>query len=348
MSHFNQLENKLLSCLTQDRLTDHAFDDLAIQIFEKQHQHNVPYQNYCQARGASPETVRHWHDIPALPTDAFKFAKFPVISFPLEQKQHTFLTSGTTTEQKGEHHFPSLLLYEESIRNAWPMLGLPQAACAVFLTPTPRQAPHSSLSHMMGVLEPIVAEHSMWLDPSAGALNAESIGSLVDDGKPLALLGTALSFLDLFEHLNEPLILPPASYAMETGGYKGTHRQLEKRDLYALFQEKLGLTNDAVINEYSMTEISSQFYTRGIGATHQAPPWTRIRVIDPLTGTEAANGSPGYLVIYDLANLHSTMAVQTQDIAVAQDNRSFTLLGRDPSALPRGCSRSADTHMPSP
>jgi hypothetical protein len=173
------------------------------------------------------------------------------------------------------------------------------------------------------------------------------------------MLGTALAFLHLFELADESLALPEGSWAMETGGYKGTDRHLEKQDLYALFEKKLRLPASSIINEYSMTELSSQFYTRGLGHPHSGPSWTRIRVIDPLTNTDALAGEPGHLVIYDLANLHSVMAIRTQDIAIRhtaplaegnqslEGNQSFTLLGRDPSALPRGCSRAADHQLSS-
>ena len=94
-----------------------------------------------------------------------------------------------------------------------------------------------------------------------------------------------------------------------------------------------------------MTELSSQFYTHGVGAEHIAPAWTKTRVINPLTGEDSAPGAPGHLAIYDLANLYSVSALQTQDLAIAGENSSFTLLGRDPSALPRGCSRAADHNL---
>ena len=203
------------------------------QVFDHQHRHNTTYRNYCEAIGCSPETLQHWQDIPALPTDAFKSEEFPVVSFPQNTNQHTFLTSGTTTEKKGAHHFPTLTLYEASIRNTWQKLAIPKASCAVFFTPAPDIAPHSSLSHMMGVLEPMIAEDSIWLNPSGGEPHSESLKKLADKGKPLILLGTALSFLSFFDQLDEPVILPAGSRAMETGGYKGTRRQLEKKDLYA-------------------------------------------------------------------------------------------------------------------
>jgi hypothetical protein len=67
-------------------------------------------------------------------------------------------------------------------------------------------------------------------------------------------------------------------------------------------------------------------------------------VIDPETGGEAAMGETGVLRIFDLANLGSVLAVETRDLAVRRE-RGFELLGRDPAALPRGCSRAADERM---
>jgi hypothetical protein len=43
-----------------------------------------------------------------------------------------------------------------------------------------------------------------------------------------------------------------------------------------------------------------------------------------------------------LANLWSVLAVQTQDLAVAIGDNGFLLLGRDPTAIARGCSRAID------
>jgi hypothetical protein len=91
-----------------------------------------------------------------------------------------------------------------------------------------------------------------------------------------------------------------------------------------------------------MTELSSQCYSNGIGRSHLAPPWLRFQVIDPETNQEASPGKIGLLRIVDLANLWSAQAVLTQDLAIAQPDGGFLLLGRDPSALPRGCSRAMD------
>ena len=111
-----------------------------------------------------------------------------------------------------------------------------------------------------------------------------------------------------------------------------------------MFGEYLELAPDDIINEYSMTELSSQFYTRGLGRAHEGAPWVRAIVINPETGSEVEVGETGVLRIFDLANLGSVLAIETQDLAIRRE-RGFELLGRDPGALPRGCSRVADERL---
>ena len=185
-----------------------------------------------------------------------------------------------------------------------------------------------------------------------GTLDLPGLQQAAAQSEPLLLMGTALAFLHLFE--SQPrLELPPGSFALETGGYKGDRRVLTKPELYAMFSAQLGLAPDRVFNEYGMTELSSQFYAQGLGSPHLAPPWMRAVLIDPETGLEAAPGATGMIRILDLANLGSVLAIQTRDLAISSPSQTsplsrpdaqagFELLGRDPAALPRGCSRSAD------
>jgi hypothetical protein len=86
------------------------------------------------------------------------------------------------------------------------------------------------------------------------------------------------------------------------------------------------------------------------GATHTAalrgsedagvfhfPPWARAQVISPETGREVADGETGLIRIFDLANVYSVMAVQTEDLGIRRGD-GFELLGRAVLAEPRGCS----------
>ncbi len=342
---YSTLEFRLLEAITRPEhesggWDDARFNDLALEIFRYQREANAPYSQYCNF-SKTPRDLEHWREIPAVPTSAFRHAALR--TFPETGIVATFQTSGTTGEGFGRHDFRSLRLYETSILAAWEALKIPPLP-QVILIRRPGDAPHSSLSHMMGTLGAL-APQTWCLDAEGGldlATFRRASADAIERREPMLLLGTALAFLHLFEQLADTVIpLPPGSLCMETGGYKGTGRSLTKAALYALFHEKLAVEPKSIFNEYSMTELSSQWYTRGLGQPHYGPPWTRALVIDPETGMEVKEGEQGVVRLFDLANLGSVLALQTQDLAIRR-GEGFELLGRDPAALPRGCSRAAD------
>ena len=51
--------------------TDNLFESLALELFALQFQSNEPYRRFCQARHASPGSIEHWTEIPAVPASAF-------------------------------------------------------------------------------------------------------------------------------------------------------------------------------------------------------------------------------------------------------------------------------------
>lgn len=341
---YSQLEARILALIWQKAPAESDFNALALDVHRFQREHNAPYDNYCKHLGA-PADPEHWTKIPAVPQSAFK--QFALRAFPESETVKTFHTSGTTGEGYGSHHFCSLRLYDEAIVNGWKRLLLPKRSL-YFLSQPPSDTPYSSLGHMFSVLSGRVAGPggADFLIDHKKEFNLGRLDALLRvsqrDRIPVALLGTALSFLNLFERLGQrTYTLPQGSFAMETGGYKGSGRSLSKAELYAMFTRYFGILPNSVINEYGMTELSSQFYSRGLGNPHEAPPWLRALVIDPETGNETALGGTGVLRIFDLANLGSVFALQTQDLAIRRET-GFELIGRDPTALPRGCSRSAD------
>jgi hypothetical protein len=91
-----------------------------------------------------------------------------------------------------------------------------------------------------------------------------------------------------------------------------------------------------------MSELSSQAYDAVAGEAcsqrvFRFPPWARVRIISPETGLEVGEGGTGLIRVFDLANMRSVMAVQTEDLGVRRGN-GFELLGRAPMAEARGCS----------
>ncbi len=330
MSEYHELHARILGFIEGGNAT--SFGELALAIHAFQKAHCPPLRRYCESVCPAPTD---WTEIPPVPTEAFKNPALPIAAFPVEQAAATFRTSGTTGETRGAHHFLDLTLYESSIRDAWRELELPPLRPLCLAQP-PTLTPDSSLNHMFGVLG------GRFLIGSDGALDTAKLRAVLGRAhEPLLLAGTALAFLHLFDSAPDLPPPPAGSFALETGGYKGSGRDLTRAELHARFERHLGIPPDRVINEYSMTELSSQFYSTDPGAPHRAPRWLRARVLRPGGDDEVADGETGLLAIYDLANLGSSLAIMTGDLAVRR-GRDFELLGRDPEAVPRGCSRAAD------
>jgi len=159
---------------------------------------------------------------------------------------------------------------------------------------------------------------------------------------PVLVLGTAFSFVHLLDYLGEQDLsfkLPPGSHALETGGYKGRSRTLPKKQLYALITRRLGIPPAHVTCEYGMSELSSQAYEHTLcGARFfQFPPWARAQIISPETGCEVKEGETGLIRVFDLANVYSVAAVQTEDLGIRRGD-GFELIGRAAFAESRGCS----------
>jgi acyl-protein synthetase LuxE len=204
------------------------------------------------------------------------------------------------------------------------------------------------------------------VDPEAAIRKLEDSGR---SGQPICLLGTAFSFVHLLEYLAERKTrfdLPPGSRVMETGGYKGRSRSLAKEELHSQIAEGLGVLPSHIVSEYGMSELSSQAYDRCVPASFaqmdkssdarpdpgrravspgasrpfQFPPWARVRVVSPETGQEVSEGELGLVRVFDLANVFSVLAIQTEDLGVRR-GKVFELIGRAVLAEARGCSLTA-------
>jgi hypothetical protein len=337
------------------------FDRLALELFTLQFQYNPAYRKICEARQPTPEMVEHWTQIPFVPTGAFK--ELELSSLSPDQRTAVFHSSGTTDQKPSRHfHCPeSLWVYEASLW-AWFSLHFTDETEFVFLTPNQSAAPRSSLVHMFETVQKLVRRPG---DPAGDAkffgntaadgawtidFNAvvQTLQSACDDGRPLTILGTAFSFVHLLDFLAEkhlPFKLPENSRVMETGGYKNRSRILPKAGLHALITEQLGVPSENIICEYGMSELSSQAYDADCHPPSSTlhprifhfPPWARVQIISPETSREVADGETGLIRIFDLANVFSVAAIQTEDLGIRRGD-GFELIGRAQLAEPRGCS----------
>ncbi len=347
--------------------TEEGFNSLALELFALQFTHNAPYRRLCEARRTSPRSTTHWSQIPAVPTAAFKELELTCLS--ARERTAVFHSSGTTGQRPSRyfHGVESLAVYEASALAGF-RHHVASGGDLLILTPPPAQAPHSSLVYMF---ETVRRDFGGPKSAFAGGSNANGEWTLEFDrcvsvlrGKceseqPLVMPGTAFSFvhlLDLLAERNLRFQLPSGSRVMETGGYKGRSRSLPKAELHALITERLGVPASHIVCEYGMSELSSQAYDRVAGdewrvtsgercSGHTSrvtrhfrfPPWARARIISPETGLEASEGETGLIRVFDLANVFSVVAIQTEDVGIRR-GAGFELIGRAARAEPRGCS----------
>ncbi|MCX7626305.1 MAG: hypothetical protein N2Z21_08870 [Candidatus Sumerlaeaceae bacterium] len=338
---------------------DAAFSDLALRIFEFQFRYNRFYRHYVKLHSATEPSS--WREIPPLWTTAFKRAR--IACFPKSHRCAYFLTSGTTESQAGVHEFRDLDLYECGAMALFCLATLPDLPKIkmFFLTPAPREVPHSSLVFMLEC-----ARQSFGTTGSRYFLSNDQLDThqflkalrrASEESEPVFVLGTSFAFVYLLDALRCHGIrfaLPKGSRILETGGFKGRVREVPKDKLYHELEAWLGISRPYIVNEYGMTELSSQFYDAGLSLTVSghafpqnwlsmkiAPPWTRVVIVDPCSGEEVLPGHRGLIRIYDLANLGSVVSIQTEDVGV-KCREGFEVLGRIASAPARGCSLDAE------
>lgn len=336
-----------------DVFDDRAFDRLALQLFRHQFQHNPVYRKFCEQASRPAFTPSHWPEIPAVTASAFKHV--PLTCFPAEQAAAVFHTSGTTAQRSGKHYFRTLEFYRAALLRSFRAYCLPdrEKMRMLFLGPTAEQFPHSSLGCMFSAVrdEFGTKDSGVFFTPEKLLVADffDAADHAIEMQEPLFILGTAFNLLHCLDELparGRRLLLPAGSRILDTGGYKGRTREVPRAEFQKMLCENFGVAKEFLLNEYGMTELSSQFYeSRLPGAPLRdertevkfMPPWVRVAAVDPETLQPLPAGETGMLRIFDLANVDSVMAIQTEDLGRAWQDR-VELAGRASGAELRGCS----------
>lgn len=347
-----QLDAEILRAIEQRSVPD--FNGLALRIFAHQLRYNAPYARYCAALGVTLDSLpASWEAIPAVPTGAYKEAA--LCTFDPRRAELVFETSGTTRGIGGKHYMESAKLYDAAL-----LAGFRDAMLAdtrnplryLMLVPNPAQRPQSSLGYMMHkVAETHGDGNECWyLDGDVldvdGFVNA--VRAAHDESIAVCIAATAFALVQLLDALEErgipSLPLPQGSRIMETGGFKGRTRIVQRGELYASVERMFDLPAHRIVAEYGMTELTSQYYDTTFGDVRakRGPGWLRPRVVGPDNKT-LPMGIVGALVHVDLANRSSCVSVQTEDLGVATEDGGIILIGREQGAELRGCSLDAET-----
>lgn len=362
---------------SQFEIRNSEFNSLALQLFTLQFKHNSACKKICEAKKRTPQNIEHWTQIPFVPTSAFKELELTSIKLGERTAVFHSSGTTEQKPSRHFHCTESLELYEASLWkwfatnlrfmiydlrlqnqfNAAEKLAIGKVAVCkdesvIFLTPPPEQVPNSSLVHM---LETIRQKLDMPKNIFVGKVSADgwildfeatfaALNSAIGNRQSAILFGTAFSFVHLLDFLDEQNLkiqLPKDSIVMETGGYKNRSRSMPKAELHSLIEKFLGVPRENIICEYGMSELSSQAYDSPFSIHYSRvfrfPPWARVQIVSPETGREVADGETGLIRVFDLANVFSVAAIQTEDLGIRRGD-GFELIGRAQLAEPRGCS----------
>jgi hypothetical protein len=356
----------MIHAFERDEPMPESFDSLAAALASFQARRVPGYARLCAARGVDPSVIARASDAPAVPAEAFKVA--PVFAFGPSAATVHFRTSGTTIGARGVHAVRDLGSYDAgALAFGRSMLARDLAGGdrvpVLVVGPSDVEAPDSSLSHMWALFgrhlgTPAAApQRAAMYFVRDGRLQVDALRACVASlprERPAIVLATSFGLVHLLDALDtETLPLPPRSRVMQTGGYKGRSREVSAEDLRRAAARVFGIEERAVVSEYGMTELSSQFWEATLVDEHARhgvyvePPWARVVPVDPETLAPVADGQIGIARIEDLANVDSAFAVLTHD-RVRRVAKGFELLGRAPGAAPRGCSIALDEMLTPP
>lgn len=309
----------------------HDFTDLALEVFRFQHANCAIYRKWCDALKIKPEQIKTIEKIPFLPIEFFK--KFEVLSSPVNSATIKFSSSATTSQTPATHLVNDISIYEESFLKTFNVFyGEPSDYCILALLPNYLQRGGSSLVYMCDSLIK-ASGHSF------SGFFLDNINELIDkikllnaSGQKTMLIGVSYALMDLCDlgiTLNNNFLV------METGGMKGTRKELLKAELHSYL--KNGFKIDEVHSEYGMTELLSQAYSKGNGL-FKSPHWLKFlvrEVDDPLK--IRSDGKTGGINVIDLANINSCSFIATKDLGRLNENNELQLMGRYDQSDVRGC-----------
>ena len=302
-----------------------------MEVFLYQYSQNEVYHEFVDARRINIRSISRVEDIPFLPIEFFKTRDVVCGNVP---PQAIFRSSGTTGMVRSRHLVTDLSLYRHSfIKGFERCYGNPEHVQFLALTPTPEQAPDSSLVYMIQQLMDLSSspENGFFLANHSG-LHAR-LRQQRARGRKVVLIGLTYALLDFaanFPGDYEPVIV------IETGGMKGKRQEITREELHSLLCPAFGV--EQIHSEYGMTELLSQAWSQGDGR-FSTPPWMKVLIRetnDPLTyvGPDETGG----INIIDLANQDSCSFIATEDLGRLLFDGQFEVLGRfDPSEA-RGCS----------
>jgi hypothetical protein len=281
-----------------------TFDELALALFRFQYERNAGYRELCDRRGATPEVVADWRDVPT--------ATAPPEASPEPQSE------GATAE--ANRH-----LHRAVIDRSFAAAGLAggERPPVLSLIPSGEESSDPGLGILADhVLRARAAPDSLVAAARRGveAARARSfLGARQRDRRPTLILATTTTLgqlLDALERRGLRFRLPPGSRVVEAG-----RRGPSGGVPLARLVEGLGVPPEGVVHEYGVEGLVTRFYAghgqRGEPRGFLPPPWARVRILDPETAGEQPAGAAGAIAIFDLASVGTVAHVLTGETGIA-------------------------------
>ena len=317
-------------------LTSATFEAAALALFRHQAVHCPPYAAYLAQLGRAVAAVTKLADIPFLPIEFFKTHE--VRTAPTEwEPQETFLSSGTTLQQRSRHLVREPALYRENAARIFEQYYGPLTGWTFLaLLPSYLEQGNSSLVAMVDYF----AQQSGQAQPAFFLYDHAALRRALAEAKQMPsrrvmLIGVSYALLDFAAEAGPAPELQGLT-VLETGGMKGRRREMIREELHAELQQAFGPAG--IHSEYGMTELLSQAYSLGDGRLYCPTP-LRVLLRDPSDPFAIGDRKDGAINVIDLANVDSCAFIETKDLARMHEDGGFEVLGRMDNSDVRGCNQ---------
>lgn len=331
------------SFINKQETSEAEFNNLALLLFEYQYTHNKHYQNFCNRLGYNPDNVTNWEQIPAIPTECFRYFYFSC--FPSNRIVTTGTSGGTTHKIRAWHYFDKhdLHLQEEIIQTIAKEHLLPYVnddrIRILALESSPELSPNYDSYCIDFLLRKYGTDDSKFLWQENGFDMKYLINTLQraeKRGEPLLIVGTNTAHLNVIHNLKESgsrFDLPKGSLFVTYGGFYG-EREVDENYFISQLQKIFGLSRKNWGDAFAMTELSSPYVHNPLKGNcnkklgyKENNPWERARVVDTHTLGRLPKGSIGLIEHYDLTNSNSAIALLSDDLGY-ETERGFEFVGR--------------------
>lgn len=307
----------------------YSFNAKAIQIFHFQYKNNEVYKSFVDILGIVPERVKDIAQIPFLPISFFKTH----MVLCGNEYMGVFTSSATSGKGQSKHYVKELFVYEKSFIQCFNnVYGNHTDFAFLALLPSYMEREGSSLVYMADYF----VKHSKY-NQSGFYLNEydnliAKLLHLKENNIPTVLLGVSFALLEFAEKFTLDL---SGIIVMETGGMKGKREELTRVELHNKLCKSFNV--DKIHSEYGMTELMSQFYSKGDGvfSVHNFHKIFIRDLSDPFTFL--SGNKTGGINIVDLTNMYSCSFIATDDVGRLLDENTFEVLGRTDNSEMRGC-----------